>query len=86
MKDKYLLHKHTSETISIETKLYFIDGIHVCLSWFGDDKHSREMCPFLWWQNFGTIPFCSLLGQTIHYKDFIVSPEDCPLKNKQLTK
>lgn len=88
MKDTYLLHKHTSETITIETTLYYVDGVQVCLSWYGNDEHPREMCDFLLWRKFGSQPICGIslngIDDDPKHPGLCVAPEHCPLKMKRI--
>ena len=81
-KDLYLNSEHISSTTTLSVKTYSINGIPVCMSWYGCDKHKREACQFLLSRQFGTILVCGLTGNDLDQEMDKINtvPEDCPLQ------
>ena len=74
--------KHEREKTQIEVDRFTMNGEPTCLSWYGCDKHKREMCQFLLARKFGTVYVCGLTGADIyeHDKSPTIRPlKDCPL-------
>ena len=85
MSDPYLRNKHTTDLVTLEVKTFAINGVPVCMSWYGCDKHNREACQFLLQRHFGGILVCGLNGEDILQEADIINPvpESCPLHNKK---
>lgn len=83
--DLYLKNDHTSEVKTLEVKTFAINGIPVCLSWYGCEKHKREACQFLLQRKFGTMLVCGLTGDDLQQDHNKINPvpKNCPLHYAQ---
>ena len=87
MNDLYKEHKRTSGTATIKVKTFEIDGIPVCQSWYGCEKHKRESCQFLLVRRYGTIKVCGLTGEDLPDIPDTINrvPDNCPLRRGKST-
>lgn len=86
-KDIYNKHNHTKETTTISLERFYMDGIPVCISWYGDDKHPTEACVFLQFRKLGLVPVCAYLGKDTNDEPDTINRvlDECPLHNIQKT-
>lgn len=78
-----------SKEVSLDVKLWTVNGFHTCLSWMGGKGHSRECCSFLGTRNMGCQHVCMILGEDLYEytegpaKGFIEPSPKCMLRNKK---
>lgn len=78
--------KRTRDKTPIMLERFYINDIPVCMSWYGDSEHKQEVCLFLQFRKFGTVPVCAFTGKDTNDEPDVINrvPEWCPLHKEEV--